>query len=325
MRTAHLLVAGQELEGGPKVTEARGLEDVRALHRHGRRRPAEPRRGQRPRPARRVHRPARRPRREPALRRGHELPRRLHRRRRAALRHRHRGGQASGWSASTKWTGARATARSHENDDVQALYERAARQAARRSQPPPAAPYLRRPQRRRRGRLRRTADRRDHERNDHHDHQAELPPLLHLRARLPGQGDPHRGRPGLRGRRALHRLRQLHPGLLAERQGVPERAGAGDLAARARTPRWPRCWRRPSRRASTRRAGQLVGAFGRPGFDYVVEVAQGADLVSRRYREYLAGQPDGRAHRHRLPGRGRVRAQVPPRAGRPAWCRSSAR
>jgi iron only hydrogenase large subunit-like protein len=29
VRTAHLLVAGQELEGGPKVTEARGKEDVR--------------------------------------------------------------------------------------------------------------------------------------------------------------------------------------------------------------------------------------------------------------------------------------------------------
>ena len=65
-------------------------------------------------------------------------------------------------------------------------------------------------------------------------------------------------------------------------------------------------------------AGQLVGAFKAAGFDYVVEVAQGADLVSTAYAEYLAGQPRGRAHRHRLPGRGRVRAQVPPRAGRPA-------
>ena len=39
-------------------------------------------------------------------------------------------------------------------------------------------------------------------------------------------------------------------------------------------------------------AGQLVGAFKAAGFDYVVEVAQGADLVSRAYTEYLRGEPD---------------------------------
>jgi len=40
-------------------------------------------------------------------------------------------------------------------------------------------------------------------------------------------------------------------------------------------------------------AGQLVGAFKAAGFDYVVEVAQGADLVSRAYAEYLDENPEG--------------------------------
>ena len=65
-------------------------------------------------------------------------------------------------------------------------------------------------------------------------------------------------------------------------------------------------------------AGQVVGAFKAAGFDYVVEVAQGADLVSRAYAEYLRREPGGRAHRHRVPRGRRVRAQVPPRADRQA-------
>ncbi len=40
-------------------------------------------------------------------------------------------------------------------------------------------------------------------------------------------------------------------------------------------------------------AGQLVGAFKAAGFDHVVEVAQGADLVSRAYAEYLEANPTG--------------------------------
>ena len=40
-------------------------------------------------------------------------------------------------------------------------------------------------------------------------------------------------------------------------------------------------------------AGQLVGAFKAAGFDYVVEVAQGADLVSRAYADYLDENPTG--------------------------------
>ncbi len=40
-------------------------------------------------------------------------------------------------------------------------------------------------------------------------------------------------------------------------------------------------------------AGQVVGAFKEAGFDYVVEVAQGADLVSRAYAEYLDENPAG--------------------------------
>jgi two-component system, NtrC family, sensor kinase len=40
-------------------------------------------------------------------------------------------------------------------------------------------------------------------------------------------------------------------------------------------------------------AGNVVGAFKAAGFDYVVEVAQGADLVSRAYAEYLDENPEG--------------------------------
>jgi two-component system, NtrC family, sensor kinase len=39
--------------------------------------------------------------------------------------------------------------------------------------------------------------------------------------------------------------------------------------------------------------GQVVGAFKAAGFDYVVEVAQGADQVSRAYKEYLETHPTG--------------------------------
>jgi nitrogen-specific signal transduction histidine kinase/NAD-dependent dihydropyrimidine dehydrogenase PreA subunit len=40
-------------------------------------------------------------------------------------------------------------------------------------------------------------------------------------------------------------------------------------------------------------AGQVAGAFKAAGFDVVVEVAQGADLVSRAYAEYLEAHPTG--------------------------------
>jgi two-component system, NtrC family, sensor kinase len=40
-------------------------------------------------------------------------------------------------------------------------------------------------------------------------------------------------------------------------------------------------------------AEQVVGAFKAAGFDYVVEVAQGADLVSHAYKEYLEAHPTG--------------------------------
>ena len=40
-------------------------------------------------------------------------------------------------------------------------------------------------------------------------------------------------------------------------------------------------------------AEQVVGAFRAVGFDYVVEVAQGADLVSRAYKEYIEAHPTG--------------------------------
>jgi two-component system, NtrC family, sensor kinase len=40
-------------------------------------------------------------------------------------------------------------------------------------------------------------------------------------------------------------------------------------------------------------AGQVVGALKAAGFDYVVEVAQGADLVSVAYKQYLEAHPTG--------------------------------
>lgn len=40
-------------------------------------------------------------------------------------------------------------------------------------------------------------------------------------------------------------------------------------------------------------AEQVVGAFKAAGFDYVVEVAQGADLVSEAYRRLLEAEPSG--------------------------------
>jgi nitrogen-specific signal transduction histidine kinase/iron only hydrogenase large subunit-like protein len=40
-------------------------------------------------------------------------------------------------------------------------------------------------------------------------------------------------------------------------------------------------------------AEQVVGAFRAVGFDYVVEVAQGADMVSRAYKEYIEAHPTG--------------------------------
>jgi two-component system NtrC family sensor kinase len=40
-------------------------------------------------------------------------------------------------------------------------------------------------------------------------------------------------------------------------------------------------------------AAQVVGAFKAAGFDYVVEVAQGADLVSAAYKQYLEAHPTG--------------------------------
>jgi len=40
-------------------------------------------------------------------------------------------------------------------------------------------------------------------------------------------------------------------------------------------------------------AGQVIGAFREAGFDYVVEVAYGADLVSAAYKQFLEDNPTG--------------------------------
>ena len=63
-------------------------------------------------------------------------------------------------------------------------------------------------------------------------------------------------------------------------------------------------------------AEQVVGAFKAAGFDYVVEVAQGADLVSHAYKEYLEANPTGLHIATACPAVERVRAQVPSRAHR---------
>ena len=174
--------------------------------------------------------------------------------------------------------------------------------AARRGLAPPAAPRLRRPQRRDPATTRRRSDaacaapeRPEPDGRHHHHHQAELPPVLHLRAGLPGQGHPHRGRPGLGGGRALHQLRQLHHGLLAGRQGLRERhrrrpvacstgSEVSAAALRLLAPSFPVGFSVPP--------AQVIGALRAAGFTYVVEVAYGADLVNEACHEYLRREPD---------------------------------
>ena len=122
-----------------------------------------------------------------------------------------------------------------------------------------------------------------HEFGIHHHRQGTLPHVLHVRAGVPRQGDPHHRRPGRGDRRALHRLRQLRARLLAARQA----------AAAARSTRCERCWLRAARGGLpgpqlSRRVHrhphytQLVGMLRALGFDLVVEVSFGADLVARR-------------------------------------------
>ena len=76
----------------------------------------------------------------------------------------------------------------------------------------------------------------------HHHRQGTLPHVLHVRAGVPGQGDPHHRGPGPGDRRALHRLRQLRAGLLAARQAAAQHDRRGAGAARARASAWPPAW-----------------------------------------------------------------------------------
>ena len=146
--------------------------------------------------------------------------------------------------------------------------------------------------------------------------------MLHLRARLPGKGHPHRGGPGVGRGRALHQLRQLHHGLLPGRQGLRQRSRRCPSPARAGE-RGP--GGRPRRRvARAVLPGRLLGAAG-PG-----------DRSAARGRFHLRGRgrlrrrpgqrglpgisreaPHRPSHRQRLPGRGGVRAQIPPLSHRP--------
>ena len=116
------------------------------------------------------------------------------------------------------------------------------------------------------------------------DDQGALPGVLHLRARVPGQGDPHRGGPGRGHGRALHRLRQLRARVQPEGQAASAAIGAagGGAAGGRRTRRGaasPRASRRSSPSATT---AQLVGMLRALG-------------LRLRQRGRLRGRPGGRA------------------------------
>ena len=113
----------------------------------------------------------------------------------------------------------------------------------------------------------------------------EVPPVLHLRARVPGQGHPDRGRPGERHPDALHRLRQLRHRVQPERQAGAERHRGHRGAARRR------------RAGGGHRGAELPGRVhgvqhGRPG--------------RRAPRARLRRRPRGQLRRR--PRRRRVRA-----------------
>ena len=119
--------------------------------------------------------------------------------------------------------------------------------------------------------------------------------MLYVRAGVPGQGHSHYGGPGPGRRRALHRLWELLADLFATRQGAAHqhRRDAGTLA-----------FGRPGGRLFVTSFPaefveipyrQLVGMVRSLGFQFVVEVSFGADLVAREYRRLL-GQRNGRRY-----------------------------
>ena len=83
-----------------------------------------------------------------------------------------------------------------------------------------------------------------------HDDPGEVPPVLHLRARVPGQGHPDPRRPGERHPDALHRLRQLRHRVQPERQAGAQRHRGHRGTAAPATRRSPPSWRRATRPSS---------------------------------------------------------------------------
>ncbi len=126
--------------------------------------------------------------------------------------------------------------------------------------------------------------------------------MLHVRAGVPRQGDPHHRGPGPGDRRALHRLRELRAGLLATRQAAPQHGRRStapcSLPAAAWRPAWPPAFPPSSSTWTTRRWSACCAQLG---FALVVEVAFGADLVARQYWELLLSCNGQSLYLHDLP------------------------
>ena len=148
------------------------------------------------------------------------------------------------------------------------------------------------------------------------DHQGALPGVLHLRAGVPGQGHPHRRRPGRGHRRALHRLRQLRARVQPAGQAGAELRSTRSRRLLAGGHRSPPSWRPAFPRSSPDARLPAAGRHAAgAGLRLVGEVAFGADLVAERYRRLLA-RPDGSGYiATTCPAVVALRRALPPRTG----------